>query len=57
MIVDKLAEIIGYVTLFGLLLIALSFLLMGIYKIYDYWIKKLLGWRNFQVRKDIFLFY
>ena len=54
--IDKIVETIGYTTLLALLLVALGFLFMGIYLIYDYWLKKLLGWKNIQVRKDIFYF-
>ena len=54
--IDKIVQIIGYIVLLALLLIALGFLLMGIYHIYDYWLKKILGWKEIQVRKDIFYF-
>ena len=54
--IDILVQIIGYVTIVCLLLVALIYLIIGLYNIYDYWIKKLLGWNNIQTRQDIMYF-
>jgi hypothetical protein len=58
--VEKMIEIIalwiGYIIIitFGLALIGI--LMWTTYTTYDYYLKKLLGWENRQVRKDIFYF-
>lgn len=54
--IDKIVQIIGYTVMFSMLLISLGFLLMGIYYIYDYWLKKLLGWKERELRADLFYF-
>ncbi len=54
--IKEIAEVIGYTTFSALLLGSLGLLIMAIYNIYDHWLKKLLGWKNIRVRKDIFYF-
>ena len=54
--IEIIALWIGYIIIitFGLALIGI--LMWITYTIYDYYLKKLLGWENLQVRKDIFYF-
>ena len=53
---DKIAMWIGYI-----IIIAFGQALIGIfmwitYITYDYYLKKLLGWKHMQIRKDLFYF-
>jgi hypothetical protein len=54
--IETIALWIGYIIIitFGLALIGI--LMWITYITYDYYLKKLLGWKNQQVRKDIFYF-
>ena len=46
----------GVIVLILLLLSAGIFLLRFCYIAYDYWLKKLLGWKELELRKDLFYF-
>lgn len=46
----------GYLFILFLIILFFGFMLWISYFIYDYWLKKILGWKNIQVRRDIFYF-
>ena len=46
----------GAIIIILILLFIGVFLIYLIYKCYDYWLKKLLGWNRSEVREDIFYF-
>jgi len=54
--IDKIASWIGYAVVISSCLFLIGLLLWLTYIIYDYYLKKLLGWKNMSVRKNIFYF-
>ncbi len=54
--IDKIAEIIGYALMSSMAILLIAGLLWFAYQAYDYWLKKILGWKERQTRKDIFYF-
>ncbi|MFW6016997.1 MAG: hypothetical protein ACOCRK_11210 [bacterium] len=48
--------LIGNIVMVLFSLLVISGLVYVIYGIYDYWIKKLLGWKSIELRKDLLYF-
>jgi hypothetical protein len=53
---DRIAMWIGYIIIIAFGVALIGILLWIAYLTYDTYLKKLLGWKNLQVRKDIFYF-
>jgi hypothetical protein len=53
---DIIATWIGYIIIIAFGLFLIGILLWIAYLTYDAYLKKLLGWKNLEVRKDIFYF-
>ena len=47
---------LGYILIIVICLFFIGLLLMLIYHLYDYYLKKLLGWKELELRKDLFYF-
>ena len=54
--IETIALWIGYIIIIAFGLALIGILMWITYITYDYYLKKLLGWKNQQVRKDIFYF-
>ena len=54
--IETIALWIGYIIIIASGLALIGILMWITYITYDYYLKKLLGWKNPQVRKDIFYF-
>ena len=53
---DNIMMWVGYMIVLALGLLSMCFLFWVIYYCYDYWLKKLLGWKEMELRADLFYF-
>ena len=54
--IEIFAQWIGYIMLILLALVVIVTLIAVVYICYDYWLKKLLGWKERELRADLFYF-
>lgn len=53
---DIIAKYLGYIIITTLGLLLIVCLMWFTYTAYDYWLKKLLGWKERNLREDLFYF-
>lgn len=54
--INEIMMYLGYGIIILLMLIFFCGLIVFVYYLYDYWIKKVLCWDNIEIRKNIFYF-
>jgi isoprenylcysteine carboxyl methyltransferase (ICMT) family protein YpbQ len=55
--INTIALWVGFVVMVLLALLVIVILFYANYILYDYWLKKILGWKEREVRKDLFYFF